>query len=282
MPVLDMKPYHAKRKQKIADRIKKIQIEKGIKEVVLRIITDDQFPECQSYLKSKVTHGTDCGIKVEVIKVATIEQLKFWITDSIANNIPMIFQLPSRKEFEEYYMKIMKHHKELDMDGFFNLSEVCDGDYTFAPCTPKGILNYIKSEDGLNLDLRGKNIVVVGSRGKLVGKPFIIMATNEGATVTGLNSVSDKTMKFSALKQADIVILASGVKGTVCEYDLSNNKIVYVLNVGIVFDENGKLDTELEVNGTTNVFYSNKIGAIGISTVVNLLDNVCNYYELIR
>jgi methylenetetrahydrofolate dehydrogenase (NADP+)/methenyltetrahydrofolate cyclohydrolase len=189
----------------------------------------------------------------------------------------MIFQLPSRKEFEDWYMDIMKHHKELDMDGFFNMGDIVEGDYDFAPCTPKGILKYIKN--GLNINLRGKNIVVVGSRGKLVGKPFIIMATNEGATVTGLNSVSDKTMKFTALKQADIVILASGVKGTVSEYDLSNNKIVYVMNVGIVFDENGKLDTELEVEGVGNVFYSPRIKGIGVSTVLSLLDNVCNYYE---
>lgn len=52
-----------------------------------------------------------------------------------------------------------------------------------------------------------------------------------------------------------------------------------VQNVGTCF-ENGKLITELEVDvEKDNVKYTDRIKAVGVCTVLELMDNVVNHYE---
>lgn len=277
MPILNMENYNNQHKLELKTRLESLLEAKNLSEITLRIITDGNYPDCKSYLKSKLTHGTDIGMNVEVITVTTLGELSHSIEDSIRKHIPMIFQLPSRKEFENYYMEAMKDRElsKFDMDGFFRMEDVINGDYTFAPCTPKGVLRFLKHQCG---SLRGKNIVVMG-RGALMGKPFSIMAINEGATVSVCTSQTASDVKNSILRHVDIVICATGVKGSVCELQLSTNKEVIVMNVGIVFDENGKLDTELQVRELPNVLFSPKIKGVGVSTVLNLLENTLNFYD---
>lgn len=277
MPILNMENYNNQHKLELKTRLESLLEAKNLSEITLRIITDGNYPDCKSYLKSKLTHGTDIGMNVEVITVTTLGELSHSIEDSIRKHIPMIFQLPSRKEFENYYMEAMKDRElsKFDMDGFFRMEDVINGDYTFAPCTPKGVLRFLKHQCG---SLRGKNVVVCGV-GKLVGKPLAIMLMNEKASVSTLGSVYDKKLKEDVLKNADIVICATGVKGSVDELHLSPYKNTIVMNVGTVFDENGKLDTELQVRELPNVLFSPKIKGVGVSTVLNLLENTLNFYD---
>ena len=57
------------------------------------------------------------------------------------------------------------------------------------PCTPYGCLLMLK---GLNIDLKGKNAVVIG-RSNIVGKPMAQLLLKESCTVTIAHS---KTVKF--------------------------------------------------------------------------------------
>jgi 5,10-methylene-tetrahydrofolate dehydrogenase/methenyl tetrahydrofolate cyclohydrolase len=47
-----------------------------------------------------------------------------------------------------------------------------------------------------------------------------------------------------------------------------------------MFDENGKLTTELEVDcERENVWYTDRIGAVGVLTCLSLFENVVNKYK---
>jgi methylenetetrahydrofolate dehydrogenase (NADP+)/methenyltetrahydrofolate cyclohydrolase len=72
------------------------------------------------------------------------------------------------------------------------------------PCTPYGCLIMLK---GLNIDLIGKNAVVIG-RSNIVGKPMAQLLIKESCTVTIAHS---KTKDLPGLcKNADIIIAAVG------------------------------------------------------------------------
>lgn len=266
-----MKSYHERYVGALKKKLDKVL--EGGKTPELWILTDGKHPECDSYMRSKLKWAQDVGIAVKVKIMKDLEELKRAIDFAELNGIAIILQLPCDQEYVDYYNL---RRPSVDVDGFFSFQQIVDKDYRVIPATPKGIMRFIKAEDGLNLNLRGKNVVIVG-RGLLVGYPLTMLMLNEGATVATLNTKTDMFTRKNLLKDADIVILATGVKGSVSDYELGT-KITYVINVGTVFEE-GKLTTELQVTeAQDNIIYTDRIGAVGVSTVLSLLDNVINYY----
>ncbi|MGL5191055.1 MAG: hypothetical protein ACRC7S_15565, partial [Cetobacterium sp.] len=173
---------------------------------------------------------------------------------------------------------------DTDVDGFFDYQALSEGNYGLAPATAKGIYEYITDKEGLNLTLRTKNVVIFG-RGKLVGYPLAMMMMNAGATVSIVNSTTEYNLKMDLVKCADIIILATGQRGSLALTEIEGyNDARYIINVGTVFDTSGKLTTELfvdknvDVNNTGEIYWTDRIGAIGPCTVLALLDNVINWY----
>lgn len=270
---LNLTSYHEYLKDKLRGRIEKLDRKE------LWILTDGVDSQCKSYMRSKVNVGAELGIETKVITINSEMEFDEVIYDAILTKTPIILQLPINKKYEEKYNKIKNLVKPIDVDGFFRFQEVSEGDYSIAPATPKGILNYIKDEKGLNVDLRGKTVTIVG-RGNLVGKPLAMMLINEGATVISLNSKTDKDFRTDALVHSDIVVLATGIKGSVKTSELPNT--VKVINVGTCFDENNRLTTELDIDShmkCDSIDYTPRIKGVGILTVLTLFENVVNFYE---
>lgn len=269
---LNLTNYQNYLKESLRERVNKLERKE------LLILTDGVDKQCETYMKSKVNIGKELGITTTIVKIESMWHLDEVLYDALQTKTPVIMQLPIDKKYEEKYNKVKHLIKKVDVDGFFRFQELSEGDYTIAPATPKGILNYLKDPMGLNLNLRGKNVVIVG-RGNLVGKPLAIMMMNEGATTTILTSKTNKGAKKIALTTADIVVLATGVKGSVSTSELSM-KDTYVINVGTCFDENNKLTTELGIDSSTEtVHYTPRIKGVGILTVLTLFENVVNFYE---
>ena len=87
-------------------------------------------------------------------------------------------------------------------------------------------------------------------------------------------------------EDADVIILATGKRGSLSLSDFTSYKEDrYIINVGTVFDNFGKLTTELfidkevDVNEIGNIHWTDRINAVGPCTVLALLDNVVNWYE---
>lgn len=91
---------------------------------------------------------------------------------------------------------------ELDVDGFNVLSD-------YKPCTPMGVINYLKHLDRLDADT---NVVIIG-RGELVGKPLVDILINDKSLCSTVGVITSKTPKYIAkllISGANVIITATG------------------------------------------------------------------------
>ncbi len=130
---------------------------------------------------------------------------------------------------------------EKDVDGITDISMA--GVYSgssigFPPCTPKACMEIL---DFFNIDVTGKNVVVVG-RSLVVGKPAAMMLIKKNATITVCHT---KTVDMAAIcKKADIIIASAGKASVVNKDYLSPGQIV--IDVGINVDEEGNLKGDVD------------------------------------
>lgn len=157
-----------------------------------------------------------------------------------------------------------------DVDGFHsvNLGKlIASQNDGITPCTPKGIMMIL---DSLNIDIEGKEAVVIG-RSIIVGKPISQLLLNRGATVTTCHS---KTLDLkSHTKKADILVVATGVPHLIKSEMVKKDSII--IDVGINRIDGkicGDVDTE---KVSKKVKYITPVpGGVGITTVVSLMDNL--------
>lgn len=134
------------------------------------------------------------------------------------------------------------------------------------PPTPGAVLAIL---DHLGVGLAGKNITIIGA-GALVGKPMAIIAMNERASVTTVNS-STRAVTEKCLA-ADVIVTGVGKAGLVTADMVSPGAIV--IDTGISF-VNGKMTgdvaaLEIAAKGT---WVTPTPGGVGPITVSLLLWN---------
>jgi methylenetetrahydrofolate dehydrogenase (NADP+)/methenyltetrahydrofolate cyclohydrolase len=166
------------------------------------------------YVKAKTKSAKEVGIEVidhhleETISeeelLNLIEKLN---TQKNVNGI--LVQLPLPKHMNEQLI-LDFINPDKDADGFhpLNVGKLSIASHNdenlLIPCTPYGCLLMLK---GLNIELAGKNAVVVG-RSNIVGKPMAQLLIKESCTVTVAHS---KTKDLPGVCQnADIVVAAVG------------------------------------------------------------------------
>lgn len=180
----------------------------------------------------------------------------------------IIVQLPLPKHIDEFAV-VNEIHETMDVDALtaVNAGKLMQGNYDFAPCTPKGIISILKHEK-INMD--GANCVIIG-RSDIVGKPMAHMMMQENATVTVCHSHTKNLPDIC--KQADIVIAAVG-KPKFVTADMVKDGAT-VIDVGINRDANGKLvgDIDFENVSKKASFITPVPGGVGPMTVTSLLEN---------
>lgn len=142
----------------------------------------------------------------------------------------ILVQLPLPKHIDERAV-MMRIAPEKDVDGFnpTNMGKMLIGREGFVPCTPKGIVRALSE---FNIDPEGMEVVVVG-HSNVVGKPAAIMLLNRNATVKVCH-VYTKDLK-SHTKEADILIVAAGVRGLISADMVKEGAIVF--DVGITWQD---------------------------------------------
>src|SRR5690606_10508673 len=123
---------------------------------------------------------------------------------------------------------------------------------------------------GYNVTLKDRRIAIVG-RGRLVGAPLERLWQNGGLTVT---SYDDTTQDLqSELRQADIIVTATGVPGLITSAMISPGKVV--VDAGTA-SENGVIvgDVAADVRERSDVTITPQKGGVGPLTVAALFDNV--------
>lgn len=181
----------------------------------------------------------------------------------------IILQLPLPKHIDEAYVTSKISYKK-DIDGLSTISagKLYKGEKCFIPCTPKGIIELIKS---YNLEIQGKNAVVIG-RSNIVGKPVAQLLLEENATVTICHSKT-KNLKEICSK-ADILIVAMGKPGFVTEEFVKEGAIVIDVGTTMV---NKKITGDVIYDEVIKKasFVTPVPGGVGAMTTTMLLKNLC-------
>lgn len=238
----------------------------------LCVIQVGDDPASNTYIKNKKKVADELGIVCEHIHVeedSTQKELERLIKEQdMKHNVDgIIIQLPIPDKYNvEELQKCISPEK--DVDGF-------RADSCFKPCTPKGIIDWLKFND---CDLKGTDVTVLG-RSKIVGKPLVNMLIDEGATVTCCNSHT-KSVGFHTMT-SNIVISAVG-KPKHFKYHFSGGQII--VDVGINRDENNKLCGDIDVDFVkekySEIYVTPVPGGVGLLTTITLMKNVVDAYEL--
>ena len=225
------------------------------------------------YVKSKIRACEKTGIlSREIIldenisEEELINEIEKLNSDKNINGILVQLPLPSHIN-EKKICEAISVKK--DVDGFKaeNLGKIMLGDDDgFISCTPQGIIYLI---DQLNMDLHGKNVVVVG-RSNIVGKPVASLLINKGATTTVCNS---KTKDLAGiLRKADIIVIAIG-KAKFLTKDMVKEGAV-VIDVGINRVD-GKICGDVDYENVKDIVshITPVPGGVGPMTIAMLLKN---------
>jgi methylenetetrahydrofolate dehydrogenase (NADP+)/methenyltetrahydrofolate cyclohydrolase len=179
----------------------------------------------------------------------------------------ILVQLPLPKHIDEREV-MMRIAPEKDVDGFnpLNMGKMLIGREGFVPCTPKGIVCALEE---FNIDPQGMEVVVVG-HSNVVGKPAAMMLLNRNATVKVCH-VYTKDLK-SHTKEADILIVATGVRGLIKGDMVKEGAIVF--DVGITwFDEKVYGDVDFDDVLPKVKLISPVPGGVGPMTIAILMEH---------
>lgn len=186
----------------------------------------------------------------------------------------ILCQLPVPKHIDEEKV-LLAISPEKDVDAFHpvNCGKVMTGDYTFAPCTPAGMVEMLKY---YNIPVVGKHCVIIG-RSNIVGKPMAMLMLKENATVTVCHSRTENLAEIT--KQADILVAAVGRPKFVTPDMVKDGAVV--LDVGINRMEDGKLcgDVDFDAVCEKTSYITPVPGGVGPMTITMLLKNTLKAAE---
>jgi methylenetetrahydrofolate dehydrogenase (NADP+)/methenyltetrahydrofolate cyclohydrolase len=258
--------------------IKKEQLKEKVStfktEPVLVVIQVDNNPASNAYVNGKKRDAQELGIRclhtiIDSSKILQEELEDIIISlnaDKDINGIIVQLPIPDKYDVQKLQQCISP---EKDVDGFRK-------DSLFKPCTPKGIIDWLKYN---NFDFVGKSAVVIG-RSNIVGKPLVNLLIEECATVTCCNSKTKSLSKY--VYNADLVVSAIGKPKYFNKFDF--NGVGIIVDVGINRDENGKLCGDVDPDGfesfLPNTYLTPVPGSIGLTTRLSLMDNVIEAYEI--
>lgn len=274
MSFISIKEYVEKRKRELKEKFDSLP-----KKPTLYIFQAGDNAASNAYIKGKIKDGEELGVKTVLIKTKDLEGLsgyyanyKQFLRDSIHTfrvqagminetyGIIVQLPLPEWTKVTERQVKEMIS-PSMDVDGFNPKSKT-------IPCTPLGILNYLKAN---KYPFEDSNAVVIG-RSDIVGKPMAHLLLKENCNVTVLHSHTSEKNMFDYIANADLIIAAAGKR------NLLNKKFTYkenavIIDVGINRDEANKLCGDCERD--LPVLYQSPVpGGVGLLTRLALFENL--------
>lgn len=264
--MISCKDYAALKKEELKMKID----ERVIIRPQLAVIQIGDNPASNSYIKGKQKDCEEVGIFFSHYKFSndiSNDELKEFILDlnenPIYNGIILQLPVPSHIDVKDIQRLI---DSDKDVDGF-------NPDSSFQPCTPLGVINYLKFN---GYHFRGKNACVIG-RSDIVGKPLAKMLLDLDCTVTVCHSKSDLR---SVLPCQDIIFTCINQ----IEFFDETYFAPYqdVIDIGLGKGTDGKLHGNLteaaylqqkEYTGTNNSVVISGTGGVGLLTRLELLNN---------
>lgn len=272
--MVSCKEYTEKRKQELKDKVSTFD-----RKPVLAVIQVDNDAASNSYINGKKRDCSEVGIECLHITIdsskCSQEDLGVVIDDlNMAEHCTgIIIQLPIP---DKYNIKELQKHisPEKDVDGFRQ-------DSYFEPCTPKGVMDWLKYND---YKFEGKTACVIG-RSEIVGKPLAKMLTDLDCTTVLCHSKTDKWQLMQIVAYSDIVFTC------IDKIEYFNKKpFTYaqdIIDIGLGKGKDGKLHGNISKEYLEDLKQSHYkrilvsgIGNTGLLTRLALLENVVKAYEM--
>ena len=264
--ILDGKTLAQSTEKELAERVLKINNEKGFVPILATILVGSD-PASGTYVKMK---GNACervgmkSLKVELNEKTTTEELLLKIGE--LNNNPevhgILLQHPVPDQIDERLcfdaIDIAK-----DVDGVTSLGfgKMAMNEPAFGSCTPQGIMRLLEHHE---IEISGKHAVVVG-RSPILGKPMAMMLLNKHATVTICHSRT-KNLEEHVLS-ADIVVGAVGIPKFIQSKWVKNGAVV--IDAGYHPEKCGDIDLEPLIESCSA--YTPVPGGVGPMTINTLI-----------
>lgn len=246
-------------------------------------------PASQTYVANKVRACAFVGYRSTELRYDANLTEKFLLkklqalnedpeVDGILVQLPLPEQISATKVIET--ISPLK-----DVDGFhpINIGRMAKNLPAPLPATPAGILEILKR---YKIETQGKHVVMVGNS-NIVGSPMSILMGRD--TYPGRSTVTTchiYTQDLPSLtRQADILIVATGVVGLI-KADMVKEGVV-VVDVGInrIADPKGKKgfrivgDVDFEAVAPKCSHITPVPGGVGPMTIASLLQNTMMLYE---
>ena len=264
--ILDGKTLAQSTEKELAERVLKINNEKGFVPILATILVGSD-PASGTYVKMK---GNACervgmkSLKVELNEKTTTEELLLKIGE--LNDNPevhgILLQHPVPDQIDERLcfdaIDIAK-----DVDGVTSLGfgKMAMNEPAFGSCTPQGIMRLLEHH---GIEISGKHAVVVG-RSPILGKPMAMMLLNKHATVTICHSRTKNLEEH--LKSADIIVGAVGIPKFIQSKWVKNGAVV--IDAGYHPEKCGDIDLEPLIDRCSA--YTPVPGGVGPMTINTLI-----------
>lgn len=239
----------------------------------LGIILVGQNPSSVIYVQNKIKLCKEMGIEAflkefpeEISEEELIKQVEDFNNDPKITGILIQSPLPARFD-EEKIMNLISSSKDVDGFGLQNMGALALNMEQTVAATPLGIIKLLEHE---NIDVAGKNVVIVG-RSKIVGRPLALALLNRDATVTICHKQTQNLASITG--QADVLIVAIGQAKFIKENYVKEGAVV--IDVGITRID-GHLYGDVDFNSVKEkVAYISPVpGGVGPMTKAMIIHNL--------
>ena len=281
MKIIDGKACAQQVKDSISAEVEKIKSQ-GWRVPQLSIILVGDREDSMYYVRNKEKTCRSLGMNCQVHllpQYETQENLLNLIDNLNKDNSvdAILIQLPLPDHIDSArVLDAIDYRKDADGLHLMNVGLLHLGEPYVMPCTPKGIMTLLKTND---IHVAGKHAMVIG-RSQLVGEPTAQLLIRENATVTLCHSHTQNLADIA--KIADIVITATGCPKLLRPEDFKESAILVDVAInrvndrleGDVYSPDTREALEQRLSAATPV-----PGGVGPMTIATLMQNVLDLYK---
>lgn len=244
----------------------------------------------ETYVAAKVKACEEVGFKSTLVRLEeSISENKLLERIETLNDDPdvdgILVQLPLPKHISDEKV-INTISPDKDVDGFHpvNIGKMVQGQATFVPATPHGIMLLLEH---YKIDTKGKHAIVIG-RSNIVGRPMSILLSensNPGNCTVTICHSQTKNVKELCL-QGDIIVAALGRPGFVTADMVKEGAIIIDVGITRVEDATKKSgfklrgDVDYDTVAPKSAWITPVPGGVGPMTIAALLKNTFRSCEM--
>lgn len=171
---------------------------------------------------------------------------------------------PLKCDYEDEFIKLIEPNCDPDMLSDYNRGKLFGGDLKYLTATSQSVKRILEY---YHIETISKKVVILG-RSVEVGYPCFQLFNRLNSACTLLHSKIEKEVISSYVKDADIIVLATGKTGLIKEEDLNENQII----IDCGFNPNGG-----DLGFIPNIkAYTPVPGGVGSLTSLTLILNAIN------